>query len=693
MQTLSAEKNIKLRTTAVALSVALFMALLLPTLFFFFSFNHISIVTRIEAEMTAERISKVVSRNPNMWMFLEDRIYDQLTLRPLTKDEEVQYIVYDLNSDLVFASDKIISGPKTSKSSNIYNAGIPVGRVTVSRSTRPLILESLLAFCLSSLLGLLIFFFLRNIPLKALEQSIALLVAEKERLRVTLENIGEGVLTTDSSGRILLCNQEFMDIVELSRAEAAQYSFEELVAELLKLAQRVERRVHLIKRVMQSTGATEIFRSTEIMTKNGNRKTISCLGAPLKREDEHAGAVFVVKDITEQIQIQQKINKVEQLEALGIVAGGIAHDFNNFLATILINISNIRMMTPPTDQSYQLLANSEESIIRAQDLTQQLITFSRGGELQRQTEDVAVLIKRETDFMLSGSNIQIHYQIHKDLWVVDIDPVQFCQVIQNLVINANQAMPGGGVLNIRANNITLNEKHGSSHLPPGNYIEISFEDTGIGISPEKLQNIFTPFYTDKKGGTGLGLAVSHSVINRHQGDLSVSSIPGKGSTFTILLPAEPGKEVPKTAEYSMKEPMLPPTAGEGKILLMDDNEDLVKALTPALTNKGYQVVHAPDGLAALDLYQKSRTEGVPFDLVILDLTVPGGLGGKKTMEKLREIDPEVKALVSSGYSKDPVMANYEEYGFKGAIRKPFRIVVLTELIKKTLSERAAESAG
>jgi CheY-like chemotaxis protein len=267
----------------------------------------------------------------------------------------------------------------------------------------------------------------------------------------------------------------------------------------------------------------------------------------------------------------------------------------------------------------------------------------------------------------------------KDLWPVEVDEGQISQVISNLAINADQAMPEGGVVNVTVENITLRQGEVVT-LPPGKYIRISIEDSGMGIAAEHLSKIFTPYFTTKQKGSGLGLATSYSIINKHGGVITVTSKVGTGTAFLIYLPAS-DKEVPK------KEKAEPAAiTGSGRILIMDDEESVRNTAGEILAHAGYRVGYANDGAEAIDRYLGAMEAGDPFDAVILDLTIPGGMGGQETLEKLLEIAPEAKAIVSSGYAHGPIMADYREHAFKGVIAKPYRTDELCRVVQKVLNE-------
>jgi signal transduction histidine kinase/CheY-like chemotaxis protein len=374
----------------------------------------------------------------------------------------------------------------------------------------------------------------------------------------------------------------------------------------------------------------------------------------------------------ERIQLQTQMQK---LESVGILAGGIAHDFNNLLAGIRNNVYLSMMHVDRENNVYENLKSAEKAIDRASNLTQQLLTFSRGGTPVKKTASIVDLIKESAEFVLRGSNVNCEYDMADNIWPAEVDQGQVNQVIHNLILNAVQSMPGGGTIRISTENI---EPVPGTGLPlqEGRYIKIVMQDRGVGIAEEQLHKIFDPFYTTKEMGRGLGLSITYSIIKNHDGHISVESEPGAGTTFTIYLPAsEKQPEEKETVEDTF-------TTGEGKILIMDDEEIIRESVEQLLTLKGYEVECAKDGDEAIELYKKAMKASKPFNAVILDLTIRGGMGGKEAVKKLREIAPDVKAIVASGYSNDPVLANYREYGFCGVFAKHDK----TEELGKTLHQ-------
>jgi len=392
------------------------------------------------------------------------------------------------------------------------------------------------------------------------------------------------------------------------------------------------------------------------------------------------GIIGIGRDITDRKRMEEELQKAQKIESLGILAGGIAHDFNNILTPILANISIARTFADFDRDIGEALTDAEKACLRAKGLTQQLLTFSKGGMPVKELVSICGLLKEETRFASSGSNVRWAYSVPEDLWWVEIDQGQMGQVIRNLIINAAQAMPEGGMARIEAVNVTLGpNKHVS--LKEGKYVRIDISDNGVGIPPRHLPKIFDPFFSTKDKGSGLGLSISHTIVMRHQGSIEVESEMGKGTTFHIYLPAS---EKDRGLEHKDRPKAL---KGEGRILLIDDDEAIRRSAEQMLRRLGYDVESAKEGNEGLRLYRGAKESGRPFSAVIMDLTIPGGMGGRQTIKRLKEVEPAAKMIVSSGYSDDPVMARFKEHGFEASLKKPYTIGELAELVQKVVMER------
>ncbi|MFH1562387.1 MAG: CBS domain-containing protein [Nitrospirota bacterium] len=371
--------------------------------------------------------------------------------------------------------------------------------------------------------------------------------------------------------------------------------------------------------------------------------------------------------------------RIQKLESLGLLAGGIAHDFNNLLTSILGNISFFKISIKPEDEHLGRLTETEKIILRAKNLTHQLLTFAQGGLPVKKVISISELLKESVEFALAGSNIKCDFSIPDNLLPVECDEGQLSQVFNNLIINAKEAMPKGGIIEIKAQNLSVLPEQ-IIDIPEGKYIKISITDTGCGIPKKYLNKIFDPYLTTKSRKSGLGLTTTYSIVKKHYGYIDVESKSGIGTTFHIYLPASDEKI---TSDRKQADNII---RGKGKILLMDDEEDILRITGDILRYLGYEVETAKDGDSAIALYKKAKESNHPFDVVILDLVVPGEMGGKETIKKLIIIDHEVKAIVSSGYSNDFIMEDFRKHGFVAVMAKPFKVEELSQLVYNLINE-------
>ena len=421
------------------------------------------------------------------------------------------------------------------------------------------------------------------------------------------------------------------------------------------------------------------------VTINNSRRLCVVCASPLF--DEYGNITAVLEDFTDIMEfnnMEQEILKLQKLNSLSILAGGIAHDFNNFLTAIIGNIS-LALMMEQNSQILDILKEAEKSSMMAKELTQQLLTFSRSSAPKKECLSIRTLLEESTNFALMGANVRCQYHIEDDVWNIEADRRQISQVINTIVINSRQAMPAGGIIKVSAQNFVLDNTL-SMPLKKGNYVKISFEDNGTGIPEEYLPRIFDPYFTTKQQGSGLGLAVAHSIIKKHNGLIRVESVNGVKTIVEIFLHASPEAlkqdKVPESIKTNGNS-----SNGGGRVLILDDNTGVRTVLGRMLQHLGLEVSYADDGIVAVELYKNGMQQGKKFHIVICDLTIPGGMGGRETLDKLLEIDPGVKAVASSGYTDAPAMLDYESLGFCGVIPKPYRLKDVGTVLKGILKKK------
>jgi PAS domain S-box-containing protein len=500
---------------------------------------------------------------------------------------------------------------------------------------------------------------------------------EKEQLLTTLEAIADGVIATDAVGKITLMNPEAERLTGWSWAEAQGRALGEIYQ---ARAEGDGGRDDLAQRVLASGAVASTPGGAVLVRPDGSERFVDELAAPIRdAEDQVIGAVLVFRDQTAQRHMEDQTLRSQKLEALGVLAGGLAHDFNNILTGVMGNISLSLRQLPEDSPARTRLDEAERALVRAKGLTQQLLTFARGGSPVMRPTSIADLVRESVSFALAGSNVGCQLELPDELWPVEVDDAQISRVMQNLVLNAEEAMPDGGSIRVRVSNRMMGP--GNDHsLVEGRYVRISVEDHGSGIEREQLARIFEPYFTTKDHGSGLGLSVCYSIVNRHRGALVVESEPELGSTFFVYLPAA-AADIEEVREFAQE-----PLQGTGRVLVMDDEAMVRDVASAMLEHLGYLPETVVDGAAAVELYSREAQAGRPFDVVIMDLTIPGGMGGQDAIAWLLSMDPEVRCIVSSGYSDDPVMADYRAWGFRGVVRKPYSVDDLARALQAVMME-------
>ncbi|MDM8515936.1 transporter substrate-binding domain-containing protein [Desulfobacterales bacterium HSG16] len=490
---------------------------------------------------------------------------------------------------------------------------------------------------------------------------------QKEILQAIIDNIPVLITLYDPNLDILHVNHEFEKIIGWSNDDIKHIDIME------KCYPDPDYRAKALKYIQSSTIGWEQF---NVMTRNETK--IDSIWSNVCLEDGTQVGIGI--DVTDKKRLERQLQQAQKMEAIGTLAGGIAHDFNNMLGIIIGNISYALSQINRNDELHDVLIDVQEGAKQTQNLTQQLLTFSKGGEPIKKVIQLNQIVKDSAEFVIRGAKSKCDFGLAHDLWSVEADSGQLNQVISNLVINANQAMPNGGIIKIQTENVTIDINF-DLNISSGKYVKISIQDQGVGIQEKYISNIFEPYFTTKQKGSGLGLATAYSITKRHGGHISVYSETGKGTVFHIYLPAS-GKNVTESEnEFDQTH------TGQGKILIMDDQEPILNMVGRMLVRMGYEAMFAMDGSEAVEKYREAFHSNKPFDLVILDLTVPGGMGGGIAIIELLKIDPKVKAIVSSGYSNDPIMSNYEDYGFSGVVPKPYTKAQLSEILNTIFGKK------
>jgi PAS domain S-box-containing protein len=510
------------------------------------------------------------------------------------------------------------------------------------------------------------------------QKQAELALKESERsLRSLMELMPVGVACADGKGTTEYINQNFVErfgyeLAEIPTAEAWFFkahpdaAYREEVVSLWN--------THLAE--YHASGTPVPPRDVKVTCKDGTLRHVI-----VSSQLSHNRTLAIFTDITERENRQEELIKKQKLESIGVLAGGIAHDFNNILTGILGNISFAAMFIEKGHKSSKPLGEAEKAAKRAAELAQQLLTFARGGEPVTRAVFLRQVIEESVSLVLRGSNVTATVEMPEHLPPIQADAGQISQVFNNLIINAVQAMPGGGTITITAGEMVVDGKNMLS-IPPGKYVRVTCSDHGCGISPENLKNIFDPYFTTKAHGTGLGLASVHSIITKHGGYVNVRSAVERGTTFELILPESPDKP----AAVSTQAPAaFAVENGEKSVLVMDDEEMIRELAAAILEELGYRVTTCSNGEEAIDLYRAAFSAGVPFRAVIMDLTIPGRMGGKEAARFIFDIDPAARLIVSSGYSTDPVMADYPKSGFCGAVFKPYSAEELVIVLKEALN--------
>ncbi|HEY8910853.1 MAG TPA: ATP-binding protein [Desulfosporosinus sp.] len=519
---------------------------------------------------------------------------------------------------------------------------------------------------------------LQTTSIELLEQNEEMAVSrqrlEEERCRYQelFDFAPDGYLVTDNDGIILDANSASTNLLSVSRSY--------LIGKPLVIFVRSEDHQTFHTRLLEIKKRTVVqVENWELIMLSGKHTSFPVsitVGKVIASRGGTAGLRWLLRDITRSKQLEEELQNADKLESLGVLAGGIAHDVNNFLTVILGNLSLVKRCINEDPKATRYLQYMEEAVRQTGNLTGQMLTFAKGGKPLTKAVSISKLIEEDSAFALSGSNTRCELLLTEDLPSVEIDRGQMTQVITNLLINADQAMQESGTIKIRAEKLAVSSETSTLPLQSGEYVALTITDEGAGISSQILPKIFDPYFSTKEDGSGLGLTICYSILKKHGGHISVQSVEGKGTSFTLYLPVSS-----KQAEIEVHEDIL--ILGTGKVLLMDDEESVRQTANEMLTFLGYDVELARDGAEAVRLYTQAFLSDRPFDVVVTDLTVRGGMGGKMAVSELIKVDPEVKAIVSSGYSVD-ALSNYKIYGFNDVIAKPYRLQELSKVLSRVI---------
>ena len=662
--------------------VAVVAALGLPAVYFAIGYESMASALRIEVEACSREMNRIASANPDMWKFETVRIMGVLEQR-FDEPAGDSRRVLDGGGDVIAATVELAPRPAIVRSRPIRESGRPVGAIEVSRTLRPLILNTGLLVLLGVLLGIAVYLVLWILPMAALRRALGQLAREKERAQVTLRSIADGFISTDADGNVEFMNRHAEGMTGWNQEEAAGRPVRE-VFRVLDGRTGQELPEPLAERQADSRAGEQ----NVLVARDGTRRLIDDSVAAIPGGARGiAGSVLVFRDVTVKVREEEERVKWQKLESLGTLAGGIAHDFNNFLAAILGNISLAKQILDPGSKAVARLESAEKASDRASELADKLLTFSIGGKPVRKRISPERVVRKSALLSVHGTPVRCEFDIAEDLWAAEADAGQIVQAIGNLVINSAQAMPDGGTVRIRGTNVIIGQGE-LAHVKPGPYVKIEVADTGVGIPGRNLKRIFDPYFTTRENGSGLGLTTSYHIMKSHGGNLFVESEQGAGTTASLYLPAST-ECVARVVEAERV------TARDGKwrVLVMDD-EDLVREMEIGmLEHLGGEARGARDGSEAIGMYKDAAMEGTPFDLVVMDLTVPGKMGGKEACARLLGMYPDARVIVCSGYSSDPVMSDHAVYGFLGRLGKPFHMAELKRVVDRVIGYPTGRAAG
>jgi PAS domain S-box-containing protein len=658
---------------AMAVLLGMILAIAPPAIWFAFARGSLRAHLRQEAESCARMVTEQVAGNPLFWQYDEVRLNYALEGRQPFRGAG-RRAVYDAREKVAEVRNGTLSPPVVSESAIVWDAGKPAGRVEASRSLRPLLGDAAWIGVLSASASAGILFLFLLYPVAAIRKALDSLAEQKESFRETFQSIADGVISTGEDGKVLLMNRAAESVTGRSLEEAVGRELREILPLQNDAGEPL------------SPWALPPGKPAVLASPSGARRTVDVSRVSiLSRGTTSVRAVVVVRDVTDRKRMEEEIVRGQRLESLGLLAGGIAHDFNNLLTGVLGNISLAKEMVSPGQREYRRLEEAEKAAVKAKELSGRLLSFSRGWKPDRREVPVDEVIRDAARLAVRGTNVRCEFSLEEGLWGAFVDEGQIGQVINNLAVNAVHAMPGGGILRVDAENVAIG-KGEVPHVKPGKYVKVTVSDEGTGIPPEILPRIFEPYFTTKENGSGLGLATCYTIMKGHGGNIFAESTPGRGATLRLFIPST--GSVLRAPDPLKKQGSL---SGEGKVLLMDDEETIREVAGEMLAHLGYEPSLARDGGEAVEMYAKGMKGAGRFDLVILDLTVPGGMGGREAAARILEHDPDARIVISSGHAGEPAMSDPGKHGFAGAVAKPYRVEDLGRVLRDARLRRGPAS--
>ena len=649
----------------LALAAAICLTVAIPASYAGFNIEVTGKALDLETVQTIQALEQIVRDRPELWDYEILRL-QELVDQPADHGLPDERVVTNRQGQVLARTTLQAEHPVLHRRLPIHDSGRVVGFLETSRTIRPILINTAFIALISALAAWGLFIIFRILPIRTLGRAIADLADERRRLAATLRAIPDGIIAADGNDRVIFLNP----VAEAFLGCSTEAAIGRPLAE-----------IYPVRRPATSDAISGQDRVEFRLGKEPPR-ILEERYSPLPSEASgKAGRVIVFRDITTQLKADAELLRVRQVESLGVLAGGIAHDFNNYLSAILGNISLACQDLPEGGRAFQRLAEAMKATDRARSLSLKLLTFAKGGDPARRVVALAPLVQEAAAFATHGTPVRFNCILQEELWNAEVDEGLMSQVIHNLVINAVQAMQGQGHIHIRVENLRVEEGE-ILYLRPGRYLRVGIQDSGPGIPEAILPRIFEPYFTTKDAGNGLGLASCFNIMKAHGGKIVAESEPGSGATFLVYVPA-----TEKALEPKASAPIQEAPHGRGHILVMEDDVVLQEVAAEMLARIGFTAHTCADGDSAIQAYTQALKAGSPFDVVIMDLTIPGGMGGREASARILALDPGACLIVSSGYSVDPVMARPGDFGFRGVLPKPYGLRDLARILGEVVRSR------